>query len=87
MNEIKPTFASSVDPSQISLTVSSIFKAAIFFVGYFAAAKGFDVTTATTQVEAIRDIVLTSIPAGFALFHAITAVWGLVRKVLVVKAV
>ena len=76
-------FQSSVDPTQVSLTISSIFKVVIFFAGYVAVSKGFDVTTATTQVEAIRDLVLSLVPACFALYHGLQAIYGIVRKFFV----
>lgn len=77
---IKKIFQSSYNPEEVSLTVSSIFKVAIFFVGYIAVSKGFDVTKATTQVEAIRDITLSLVPASFTVYHGLQAIYGIVRK-------
>lgn len=82
---IKSFFQSSHNPEEVSLTVTSIFKVAIFIVAYFAAAKGFDVTTATTQVEALRDTVLSIVPAAFALYHGCMAAYGILRKTFVDK--
>lgn len=83
--EIKKFFQSSHNPQEVSLTVQSVFKVVIFVVGYYAVKQGFDPMIATTQVEAIRDLVISTIPAGFAVYHAIIALYGLVRKVFVVK--
>lgn len=82
---IKSTFASSHNPEEVSLTVSSIFKVVIFLVAMFATQKGFDVSTATNNVEAIRDIVISLVPACFALYHGCQAVYGLVRKMFIAK--
>jgi hypothetical protein len=82
---LKNFFQSSIDPAKVSLTVESIAKMAIFLIGYFAVSKGFDVTQATTQVQAIRDVVLSLIPASFALYHGCTAIYGLVRKMFISK--
>lgn len=82
---IKSTFASSHNPEEVSLTVSSIFKVVIFLVATYATQKGLDATQATTNVEAIRDIVLSLVPASFALYHGCQAIYGLVRKMFVAK--
>jgi len=82
---IKSIFQSSHSPEEVSLTISSVFKVAIFLGGYLAMSKGFDPTFATTQLELIRDIVLSVVPAGFAVYHACVAVYGLVRKGFVAK--
>lgn len=87
MNTIKTKFASSVDPSQVSLTISSATKMVIFLVGYFAAVKGFDPATATTNVQAISDIALSLVPACFALYHGLMTIYGIIRKLFVVKGV
>lgn len=82
---IKSIFASSVDPSKISLTIESLSKVAIYGVTYYAVSKGFSVETATTQVQAITDLVLQLVPTVFALYHGVQAIYGLVRKVFVAK--
>lgn len=78
-------FQSSLDTTKISLTVSSVAKVAIFVVGAYAMAKGFDPTEATNGVQQITDIILSVIPACFAVFHGGEAIWGVVRKFFVVK--
>lgn len=82
---IKTLFASSLDPSKISLTVESISKVVIYMVAYYATTKGFNVATATTQVQAITDIVLQLVPMVFALYHGVQTIYGIVRKVFVAK--
>jgi hypothetical protein len=85
MNEIKSWAGSSMDSNKISLTVQAITKCAIFIVGYFAVSKGFDPMDATTQVQAISDIVISLIPAVLAVYHGGEAIYGIVRKFFVVK--
>lgn len=80
---IKPKFGSSLDPSQVSLTVSSLTQFVIFLVGYFAVSKGFDVTTAKTQVQAISDVIVSMVPACFAVYHGFMTIYGLARKMFV----
>ena len=85
--EIKSNFASSIDPTKVSLTVESLSKAVIFLVGYFAAAKGFDPATATTQAQALTDVTLSIVPACFALYHGLQAIYGITRKMFVDKGI
>lgn len=86
MNTIKPAFQSSIDPTQLSLSVSSGTKTIIGIIGVLVAYKGLDVTSITSQLQAIVDMVVTAIPAGFAVWHAMLTVYGLIRKFTVVKA-
>lgn len=83
--DIKTIFQSSVDPSKISLTVQSITKFAIFVTATFLLSKGMNPAEATTAIQQISDILISVIPAGFAVFHACEAVYGIVRKFFVVK--
>lgn len=76
----KGIFASSVDPSQLSLTVESFSKVIIGLVGWYAVSKGMDPMTAQSQVQAIIDLVAQAIPLAFTLWHSLQAIWGLVRK-------
>lgn len=82
---IKSLFASSVDPSKISLTIQGATKTLIFIIGYFAIAKGFDPAEATTNVQLISDIVISLIPAVLAVYHGGEAIYGIVRKFFIAK--
>lgn len=79
---LKSFLQSSVDPNKLSLTVQSLAKAIIFLVGYYAVSKGFDPTIATSQINQLTDVVINIIPAGFAVYHGIEAVWGITRKLI-----
>lgn len=78
-------FASSTDPSgqTLSLTVESFSKVIIGLVGWFAVSKGLDPAGATTQAQAIIDLIAQAIPVGFTLYHTLLTVWGLLRKLFV----
>jgi hypothetical protein len=84
---IKSFFASSLDPSKVSLTIESLAKMAIFLLGTYAMNKGFDPMQATNQIQAMRDAALVIVPACFALYHACYALYGIVRKLMVAKTV
>lgn len=75
--------SSSVDPSQLSLTVESFGKVLIGVIVWFAASKSLDVTAAQTQLQAILDLVIQGIPLVFTLWNVCMGVWGAIRKVLV----
>jgi len=82
----KPRFkgflASSADPTgqTLSTTVLSLGKVLIGIAGYFAVSKGFDPMAAQTQLQAIIDLVATSIPIIYSLWHSMETLAGLVRK-------
>jgi hypothetical protein len=82
---LKTIFQSSLDPSKVSLTIQSFSKTVIFIVGFFALQKGFDPATATTQIQGITDIVISLIPAVLAVYHGGETIYGMVRKMFVVK--
>lgn len=84
-----PTFAqSSVDQTQVSLTITSLSKAAIGIITTYAMLKGVDPVLATTNVqtvtEAAQNIVVQYIailPALYAAYHSLQAIYGIVRKI------
>jgi hypothetical protein len=84
-NTIKPAFASSVNPSEISLFIKGLSFLVISIVGHYAVKYGYDVTTATTQAQAIVDVLVSATPEITAVISTGFAVWGLVRKVFVAK--
>lgn len=82
---LKTIFQSSLDPSKVSLTIQSLTKFVIFVIGYFAMSKGFNPEDATTNVQAISDIVISLVPAVFAVYHGCEALYGIARKFFVQK--
>ena len=87
MTPIKTIFQSSLDPNKVSLTITSISKFVTFLVLTYAVSKGFDPNTATTGVQQVTDIILSAVPACFAIWHAGEAIYGLIRKFFVVAPV
>lgn len=80
MPTYKGILASSVDSSQLSLTVESFSKFLIGLIGWYAVSKGFNALAAQTQLQVILDIVAQSIPIAFTLWNAMLMIWGLTRK-------
>lgn len=79
-----PKFAqSSIDPTQVSLTIVSIGKAGVWFIGFLAMAGLVDPTIANQQWGTFVADVGTAVPVAFAIYHSGNAVWGLVRKTAV----
>lgn len=76
-------FSSSVDPQQLSLSVTSAANVIIGLLGTFLAYKGFDSGAITTQLQAIVAIAVTLIPVGFTTWHSLQLGYGLLRKVIV----
>jgi hypothetical protein len=83
MSFFKGFTTSSVDPTQVSLTVESAGKVLIGIIGWFAVAKGLDAATAQTQLQVIIDLVAQSVPVAFTLWNAMMTGYGLVRKLCV----
>lgn len=81
----KGILASSTDPTgqTLSLSVSSFLKVLIGLVAMFAVSKGMDPNAATTQLQAIIDLVAQAVPLMFTLYHTMETIWGLIRKLLV----
>src|ERR1700674_4383470 len=73
-------FASSVDPTQLSLTIESLSKVLIGLIGWFAVSKGFDAATAQNQLQIIIDLTAQAVPIAFTLWNACMTIFGLVRK-------
>jgi phage shock protein PspC (stress-responsive transcriptional regulator) len=82
-NPIKSWAQSSTDPTQLSLSVTSAAKVIIGIIGTLAAYRGIDSVTITTQLQAIVDIGVTLIPAGFTAYHSLQLLYGLTRKLFV----
>lgn len=86
-----PTFAqSSIDSTQVSLTITSVSKAAIGILTTYAMLKGIDPMLVTANVqtvtEAAQNIVVQYIavlPALYAAYHSLQAIYGVARKLAV----
>lgn len=86
-----PSFAqSSIDPSQVSLTITSIGKAVTGALVTYAVIRGIDPMLITTNVQTVTDATqniaaqyLAVFPALYAAYHSTLALWGIVRKLAV----
>lgn len=85
MNNIKPIFGSSINPTELSLTIESGSKTIIGLIGVFLAYRGINAVGVTDQLNAIVAVVVATIPAGFTVWHAMQTLYGLVRKLFVQK--
>jgi hypothetical protein len=91
MNIQIPAWAqSSVDPEQVSLTISSFSKAVIGILTTYAVLKGIDPIIMTNNVrtvtEAAQNIVaqyIAILPALYAAYHSAQAIYGVLRKLAV----
>ena len=81
---MQPTYprglASSQDPEQLSLTISSAAQLILWIVGLVAVNKGFNPMAATNAAQAYIDVVINAAPAVMVVYHAVMTFWGLVRK-------
>lgn len=76
-------FQSSVDPEEVSLTVSSLGKAGASIVVFMGVLGIVDPAIAGQTWGGFVQSIITAIPAGFAVYHSGQAVWGIVRKAAV----
>lgn len=74
-------FTSSIDPTQLSLSVQSAAKVIVGIIGAYAAYRGLDQTTITTSLQQFTDIIVTLIPVAYATYHSLELAWGIVRKI------
>lgn len=68
--------SSSVNPQEMSLTITSVVK---MVVGILVAFGVFETTQADTTIEQIPVIV----SAGYATWQGAEAIWGAIRKIIV----
>lgn len=73
-------FQSSVDPNEVSLTVSSLGKAVAALITFLGVLGIVDPAIAGQAWGAFVSSVITAIPAAVAVWHTGFAVWGLIRK-------
>lgn len=78
---IPSIFQSSVDPDQVSLTVSSLGKAVAGFIMFAGMLGIVDPLIAGQAWGGFVQNIITAIPIGFAVWHSGQAVWGIIRKV------
>lgn len=83
MNNIPKLFQSSVDPTQVSLTVTSVGKAGASLVVFLGMIGVVDPSIAGAAWGNFVAAVITAIPAGFAVYHTGLIVWGIMRKISV----
>lgn len=81
--KIPAIFQSSVDPSEVSLTVTSIGKAGASLIVFLGMVGIVDPSMAGQAWGNLVADVITAIPAGFAVYHSSVAVWGIIRKIAV----
>lgn len=74
---------SSVDPDQVSLTVSSLGKAGASLVVFLGVIGVVDPSIAGQAWGNFVAEIITAIPVGFAVYHSGQVVWGIIRKVSV----
>lgn len=74
---------SSIDPTQVSLTITSIGKAGAYLIVFLGAVGVVDPTIAGQAWSGWVQSIITGIPAGFAIYHSSVAVWGIIRKAAV----
>lgn len=80
---IPPALQSSIDPTQISLTIESTGKAVAGVVVFLAMLWGADPNVVQTNWAQTIALVATAAPAAYALWHSAAGLWGMARKVLV----
>lgn len=79
-----PKFAqSSIDPEQVSLTISSVGKAVAGLITVLGMIGLVDPVIATQTWGNFVASVITAVPAGYAVWHTGYAVWGIIRKIAV----
>lgn len=78
---------SSINPEEISLTIQSFGKSIIGIVATLAALhSGLNPQDAVNQVQLILDSAVVIVTSGYSVYHAVQAVWGAARKLLVLFA-
>lgn len=80
---IPTIFQSSVDPTQVSLTVTSIGKAGASLIVFLGMIGLVDPTIAGQDWSMFVQAVATAVPAAFAVFYTGEAVYGVFRKIAV----
>lgn len=71
---------SSVDPTQISLSVESAGKSLVGIITLIAILKGMDPATAQGQYQTFIDQAAILVASGYTVFHTAQTLYGLLRK-------
>lgn len=82
MNKKFGVFTSSVDPSQISLTVESVVRIIGLMVGGYGAIKGSHVVIDNTVIQQTTDALVAVITSGIVVWQSANLLFGLFRKVV-----
>lgn len=80
---IPKIFQSSIDPNQVSLTVVSVGKAGASLIVFLGMVGLVDPSIAGQAWGNFVASIVTAVPAGFAVYHAGQALWGIFRKIAV----
>lgn len=80
---IPSIFRSSVNPEEVSLTVTSIGKAGASLIVFLGMIGFVDPVIAGQDWGAFVQAVITAIPAGYAVYQTGAAVYGIFRKIAV----
>lgn len=90
MNPIPRIFQSSVDPTKVSLFITSASKALAGIVVTLLTLKGIDPAIATQNVQTVTEAATNIVaqyaaivPAVYAAYHSAEAIYGVLRKVAV----
>lgn len=76
-----PTYMqSSIDPTQISTTITSVGKMIAGAIAFFAVVKGVDPAIATQQWGSFVQLIATGAPAAYTVWYTAEAVFGMIRK-------
>lgn len=79
-----PTWAqSSIDPTQVSLTVTSIGKVGTEIIVFLGVIGVVDPAIAGSAWSGLVQGIITAVPLGFAIYHSSQVLWGIARKAAV----
>lgn len=82
-NPIPNWAQSSIDPTQVSLTITSLGKAGAGIIVFLGMLGVVDPAIAGQAWGGFVGEVITAIPVGFAVWHSGNVVWGIIRKAAV----
>ncbi len=81
-NKVYGVFSSSADPSQISLTVSSLVSAVGVILGTLTALRVIPEVISTSDLQQVSTVLTASIGAGITIYQGGQFFYGLFRKIL-----
>lgn len=80
---IPKIFQSSVDPTQVSLTITSVGKAGASLIVFLGMIGLVDPSIANQAWGNFVATIITAIPAAVAVYQSGMVVWGIMRKIAV----